>query len=71
MLRCWGANPHAKLAARPCPRPATAPAKLCARLCMLRLDKVGYDVGARLLELLSYREKALRRKPEVSRELHR
>ena len=30
-----------------------------------RLDKVGFDVGVRVLELLSYREKVLRRKPEV------
>lgn len=30
-----------------------------------RLDKVGYEVGYRVLELLSYREKQLRRKPEV------
>ncbi|PNH10708.1 Trafficking protein particle complex subunit 5 [Tetrabaena socialis] len=30
-----------------------------------RLDKVGYDVGVRVLELLSYREKVLRRKTDV------
>jgi hypothetical protein len=30
-----------------------------------RLDAVGFDVGARLLELLSWRERVLRRKPEV------
>lgn len=30
-----------------------------------RLDKVGFEVGLRLLELLSYREKTLKRKPEV------
>lgn len=30
-----------------------------------RLDRAGYDVGARMLELLSYREKVIRRKPEV------
>uniref|UniRef100_A0A383WCE3 Trafficking protein particle complex subunit n=1 Tax=Tetradesmus obliquus TaxID=3088 RepID=A0A383WCE3_TETOB len=30
-----------------------------------RLDRVGYDVGCRMLELLSYREKATRRKPEI------
>lgn len=31
---------------------------------MGRLDKVGYEIGVRILELLSYREKLLRRKPE-------
>ncbi|KAI8476461.1 MAG: component of TRAPP complex [Monoraphidium minutum] len=30
-----------------------------------RLDKVGYEVGTRMLELLSYREKQIKRKPEV------
>ncbi len=30
-----------------------------------RLDRVGYGVGARLLELLSWRERVMRRKPEV------
>eukprot|EP00882_Tetradesmus_deserticola_P015907 GHRQ01016963.1.p1 GENE.GHRQ01016963.1~~GHRQ01016963.1.p1 ORF type:complete len:203 (+),score=77.37 GHRQ01016963.1:626-1234(+) len=30
-----------------------------------RLDRVGYDVGCRILELLSYRERATRRKPEI------
>ncbi|GBF89122.1 hypothetical protein Rsub_01839 [Raphidocelis subcapitata] len=30
-----------------------------------RLDKVGYEVGTRMMELLSYREKTVRRKPEV------
>lgn len=30
-----------------------------------RLDKVGYEVGTRVLELLSYREKQVKRKPEV------
>ncbi|KAJ9531243.1 hypothetical protein QJQ45_006681 [Haematococcus lacustris] len=30
-----------------------------------RLDRVGYDVGVRMLELLSWRERALKRKPEV------
>mmetsp|Transcript_25616 Transcript_25616/g.65011 ORF Transcript_25616/g.65011 Transcript_25616/m.65011 type:complete len:202 (-) Transcript_25616:369-974(-) len=30
-----------------------------------RLDRVGYDVGLRMLELLSYRERVMRRKPEV------
>mmetsp|Transcript_13738 Transcript_13738/g.29539 ORF Transcript_13738/g.29539 Transcript_13738/m.29539 type:complete len:197 (+) Transcript_13738:184-774(+) len=30
-----------------------------------RLERVGHDVGWRLLELLSYREKLLRRKPEI------
>eukprot|EP00798_Chlamydomonas_sp_ICE-L_P023018 gene23018-30211_t len=30
-----------------------------------RLDKVGFQVGVRVLELLSYREKTLRRKPEI------
>lgn len=32
---------------------------------LCRLDKVGYDVGTRLLELLCYREKTLRRRTEV------
>lgn len=30
-----------------------------------RLDKVGHAVGMRVLELLSYREKLVRRKPEI------
>lgn len=30
-----------------------------------RLDRVGYEVGTRYLELSSYREKVLRRKPEI------
>jgi hypothetical protein len=30
-----------------------------------RLDRVGFDIGARLIELLSWRERALKRKPEV------
>lgn len=30
-----------------------------------RLEKVGFDVGIRVLELLSYREKVLRRKTDV------
>ena len=30
-----------------------------------RLEKVGYEVGTRMLELLSWREKVVRRKPEV------
>lgn len=33
--------------------------------CLRRLDHVGYDVGTRILELLSYREKQMKRKPEV------
>jgi hypothetical protein len=33
--------------------------------CPFRLDKVGYDVGCRILELLSYRDKQMKRKPEV------
>lgn len=34
-------------------------------LSLCRLDKVGFEVGFRVLELLSYREKQLKRKPEV------
>lgn len=30
-----------------------------------RLDRIGYEVGTRYLELSSYREKVLRRKPEI------
>lgn len=30
-----------------------------------RLDRIGYEVGVRYLELSSYREKVLRRKPEI------
>lgn len=49
--------------------------RLCTSLCAYhththpapphRLSKAGYDVGARVLELLSYREKAVKRKPEI------
>ncbi len=34
-------------------------------MALCRLDRVGFDVGARLIELLSWRERALKRKPEV------
>mmetsp|Transcript_16323 Transcript_16323/g.27984 ORF Transcript_16323/g.27984 Transcript_16323/m.27984 type:complete len:204 (+) Transcript_16323:148-759(+) len=30
-----------------------------------RLDRVGFDAGARLLELVSWRERVMKRKPEV------
>ena len=30
-----------------------------------RLDRIGYEVGVRNMELLSYREKLPRRKPEI------
>lgn len=36
-----------------------------APCCVHRLDKVGHAVGMRVLELLSYREKLVRRKPEI------
>ena len=34
-----------------------------------RLDRIGFEMGARLLELLSFRERTLRRKPEVNGQL--
>lgn len=37
--------------------PGTPPRPHC------RLDRVGYDVGARVLELLAYRERGARRRP--------
>jgi hypothetical protein len=42
------------------PVPGSALAECC------RLDRVGFDVGARLLELVSWRERVMKRKPEVS-----
>ena len=32
---------------------------------MIRLDRIGFEVGTRTMELLSYREKAPRRKTEL------
>ncbi len=41
------------------------PCAHCGAPTPIRLEKVGFEVGIRVLELLSYREKVLRRKTDV------
>lgn len=43
------------------PRPPLAPTHTHTR----RLERVGFDVGIRILELLTYRERSMRRATEV------